>query len=175
MGKITVAMYITLDGVMETPFWTGPYWEDQLSDYQDKAQKEATALLLGRVTFEQFAKAWPESPDPGAPFMNGVGKFVPTTTLKDAYWKAEFIHEDVVERLKALKQEHNMLVYGSAGLTRFLFQNDLVDEYREMVFPIILGQGKKLFDQTSIATTRKFSRVDSAKTAKQVLLNTYTR
>ena len=66
MGRIVVAMYVSLDGVMETPSWTAPYCEETLSDYQDAAQRECTALLLGRITYEQFAAAWPHSPDEGA-------------------------------------------------------------------------------------------------------------
>ncbi len=174
MGKITVAMYISLDGVMETPSWTAPYWEEQLSDYQDQAQREASALLLGRVTFEQFAAAWPSSADEGAPFMNGIDKVVPTTTLSAPYWKAQFLHGDVAQQLQKLRERENLLVYGSAQLVRYLFAQDLVDEYREMVFPLILGQGKKLFDG-SAAGPCQFTRLESQRTPRQVLLNTYRR
>lgn len=173
MGKITVAMYVTLDGVMETPSWTGPYWEDELSDYQDHAQREAQALLLGRITFEQFAQAWPNSRDEGAPFMNGIDKYVPTHTLKDAYWKAQFIHEDVAGTIKRLKEKQNLLVYGSGQLVRFLLKQGLVDEYREMVFPVLLGSGRKLFE--GFQGKAAFSSLESRQTARNVLLNTYRK
>ena len=173
MGKIVVATYITLDGVMESPSWTAPYWDEQLSDYQDQAQKDATALLLGRVTFEQFAQAWPQSKDEGAPFMNGIEKFVPTTTLREEYWNARFLRHDVLKLIASLREQYSLLVYGSAELTRFLFDHGLVDEYREMVFPVVLGEGKKLFEGRRTPLT--FNSLNSVRTEKNVLLNTYTR
>ena len=173
MGRIVVSMYLTLDGVMQSPSWTAPYWDDILSDYQDEAQKRATALLLGRVTFEQFAVAWPASKDEGAPFMNGIEKFVPTTTLTQEYWKGRFLRQDVKKQIEELREQHNILVYGSATLTRFLFNHGLVDEYREMVFPIVLGEGKRLFEGKG--QPFKFKSVKSAVTPNNVLLNTYIK
>jgi dihydrofolate reductase len=172
MGKITVAMYLTLDGVMEMPSWTSPYWEQELSDYQEYAMKHATALLLGRRTFQEFAAAWPESPDEGAPFMNGIEKFVPTTTLSEEYWKAHFLKYDIEKLIRALRDQNNLLVYGSAQLVRYLFAHDLVDEYREMVFPLILGKGKRLFENDG--KPYKFSKLESSRTLRNVLLNTYS-
>lgn len=173
MGSLTVAMYLTLDGVMESPSWTMPYWDDALSAFQDNAQKLADALLLGRVTYQQFAAAWPNSPDEGAPYMNAIRKYVPTTTLAEPSWNARFIQHDTAQEIARLKETMNLLVYGSAGLTRFLFREGLVDEYREMVFPLVLGSGKKLFD--SKGKPCAFSRVQSALTGKGVLLNVYTK
>lgn len=173
MGKIVVATYLTLDGVMESPSWTVEYWEDVLSDYQDAAQKEAEALLLGRVTFQQFAQALPESRDEGAAFMNGIQKYVPTHTLRDEYWNARFLRHDVMNLIAKLGEQMNLLVYGSAELTRSLFFHGLVDEYREMVFPIVLGEGKKLFE--GAGKPFKFGNVVSIRTPRNVLLNTYTR
>ena len=173
MGKIVVATYVSLDGVMETPSWTMNFWDDELSDYQDKAQKEATALLLGRITFEQFASVWPRSKDEGAAFMNDIIKFVPTTTLTEAYWKAHLIKQHVAKEIEELRKRHNLLVYGSATLARFLFDHGLVDEYREMVMPIVLGQGKRLFEGQGKPFS--FSKLESRKTQKNVLLNTYTK
>jgi dihydrofolate reductase len=172
MGKITVAMYITLDGVMEMPSWTSPYWEQELSDYQEYAMKHATALLLGRRTFQEFAAAWPDSPDEGAPFMNGIEKFVPTTTLSEEYWKAHFLKYDIEKLIRALREQNDLLVYGSAQLVRYLFAHDMVDVYREMVFPLILGKGKRLFENDG--KPYKFSKLESSRTARNVLLNTYS-
>lgn len=173
MGKIVVATYVTLDGVMETPSWTMNFWDDELSDYQDSAQKEATAMLLGRVTFEQFASVWPKSEDEGAPFMNDTIKFVPTTTLSEEYWQARFLKQNVVQEIERLREKHNLLVYGSATLTRFLFDHGLVDEFREMVMPIVLGSGKRLFEGKGKPFS--FRKLESHKTEKNVLLNTYTK
>lgn len=173
MGKIAVAMYITLDGVMESPSWTAPYWEDELSLFQDRAQREADALLLGRVTYQQFASAWPQSRDEGAPYMNAIRKFVPSGTLETLSWNAELIRKPVMDEIRKLRAGKNLLVYGSGQLVRALMDEDLVDEYREMVFPIILGQGKKLF--TEGMKPRALSLTASSLTPRGVLLNTYTR
>lgn len=173
MGKLVVAMYLTLDGIMESPSWTAPYWEDELAQYQDQAQKDADALLLGRVTYQQFAAAWPESRDEGAPFMNAIPKYVPTTTLKVPEWQAVFLHRDALAQISQLKDNKNLLVYGSATLTRALFEAGLVDEYREMVFPLLLGKGKRLFDGEG--NPFAFTKVKSSLSEKGVLLNTYSR
>ena len=173
MGKITVAIYTTLDGVFESPSWTAPYWDEALAKYQDEAQKAADSLLLGRFTFEQFAKDWPDSRDEGAPYMNNIEKFVPTTRLDQTYWRANFIRHDAMNEIRRLTIKRSMLVYGSGKLVQGLFNNGLVDEYREMVFPIILGEGRKLFD--SPGKQFAFSKVESRVTPKGVLLNTYTR
>ena len=171
MGRIAVAMYLTLDGVMEAPAWTMPYWEEQLSDFQDMAQKDADALLLGRVTYQQFAAAWPDSPDEGAAYMNGIGKFVPTSTLEKPAWNARFIKKDALAEIGRLRDAKRLLVYGSGQLVRALFEAGLVDEYREMVFPLIAGKGKKLFQGAS--GSRAFSLLSSQSTKKGVLLNVY--
>ncbi len=173
MGRIVVAMYVSLDGVMETPSWTAPYWEETLSSYQDAAQRACTALLLGRITYEQFAAVWPHSPDEGAPFMNGIEKYVPTTTLEQAGWNARLLKGDAAGEIARLRQRQNLLVYGSGQLTRFLFQHGLVDEYRQMVFPVVLGQGMRLFEGQG--APYRFSQLESVRTPKNVLLNTYTK
>ena len=173
MGKITVAIYLTLDGVMESPSWTAPYWEDTLSSYQDKAQEEADALLLGRLTYQQFASAWPHSRDEGAKFMNGIEKFVPSQTLHRLDWNACLIRRPVMDEIRRLRDKKNLLVYGSGQLVRSLFDEGLVDEYREMVFPLILGSGKKLFAEGM--KPRALNLMESRLTPRGVLLNTYTR
>ena len=172
MGKIVVAMYLTLDGVMESPSWTMPYWEDSLAAYQAGAQENAEALLLGRVTFEQFAGAWPNMKEEGASFMNGCVKYVPTTTLRQPQWNGVYIRHKAMDEIRKLREEHNLLVYGSGELVRGLFREGLVDEYREMVFPLLLGSGKRLFDNQGRPFS--FKKVHSSLTEKGVLLNTYT-
>lgn len=173
MGKITVAMYLTLDGVMESPSWTAPYWEEELSGYQDRAQEEADALLLGRVTYQQFAAAWPQSRDEGAAYMNGIRKYVPTGTLRNLNWNAARVKAPVMDEIRLLREKNRLLVYGSGQLVRALFDEGLVDEYREMVFPVILGSGKKLFGEgmKPCALSLRESRL----TPRGVLLNTYTK
>lgn len=173
MGKIIVAMYLTLDGVMESPSWTAPYWEEELSEYQDQAQREADALLLGRVTYQQFAAAWPQSRDEGAAYMNGIRKHVPTGTLKSLSWNAARVKQPVMDEIRKLRENNRLLVYGSGRLVRSLLDEGLVDEYREMVFPVILGTGKKLFTEGMKPCTLHLA--GSRRTPKGVLLNTYTK
>ncbi|NLD34072.1 MAG: dihydrofolate reductase family protein [Clostridiales bacterium] len=173
MGKITVAMYLTLDGVFEAPAWTMPYWDDQLSDYQDKAQQEADALLLGRTTYEEFAAAWPGSRDEGAKYMNEIKKCVPTATLHEPAWQAQLPNGNIEQEIRSLRERHSLLVYGSGQLVRALMGWGLVDEYRQMVFPVITGQGRRLFDGE--VQPCAFRKADSAVTPKGVVLTTYRR
>lgn len=171
MGKIVVAMYLTLDGVMESPSWTVPYWDDSLARFQGEAQAGAEALLLGRVTFEQFAAAWPHMKEEGADFMNGSVKHVATTTLRTPAWNGVYLRHNVMAEIRRLREKKSLLVYGSGQLVRGLFREGLVDEYREMVFPLVLGSGKRLFDSQGKPFT--FRQVSSRLTEKGVLLNIY--
>lgn len=173
MGKLAVAMYLSLDGVFEAPGWTMPYWDDALSNYQDEAQRAATALLLGRRTYEEFAAVWPNSEDEGAAFMNAIPKYVPTQTLKVPTWNAQFMHGGAERDIAELRKRHHLLVYGSGMLVRALLGWGLVDEYRQMVFPVVVGKGRRLFDGE--VKPCQFSKVISVVTPKGVLLNTYTR
>lgn len=148
MGKIAVAMYVTLDGVMEEPSWTSAYFNDEVGQFQNELLFGSSALLLGRITYEGFSEAWPkmEDPDGFADRMNSLPKFVATTTLTEPEWNATFIKDDVAAEIAKLKRgEHNMLVYGSATLFDELLEHDLIDELHLMVFPLVLGEGKKLF------------------------------
>jgi dihydrofolate reductase len=116
------------------------------------------SLLLGRVTYEGFAAAWPDMTDEVgfADKMNSMPKYVVSTTLTDPSWgPVTVIDDDVVNRIAALKQDDgdDILVAGSRTLVQTLFANDLVDEYRLMVFPIVLGSGKRLFGDSETATT----------------------
>jgi dihydrofolate reductase len=162
MGRIAVTEYVTLDGVIEAPgggedFEHGGWsFEFNRGDDGDKFKlgelMAADAQLLGRVTYEGFAKAWPSMTDEAgfAERMNGMPKYVVSTTLSDddADWNnSTVIRDDVAGRISRLKEEidRDILVAGSAKLVGTLAENDLVDEYRLMVFPIVLGSGKRLF------------------------------
>src|SRR5206468_10248415 len=108
--------------------------------------------LLGRVTYEGFAKAWPTMPDTGdfGEHMNGMPKYVVSTTLTHADWQnSTIISKNIVEEIKKLKEQpgQNILVAGSGKLVHTLMQHDLVDEYRFMVHPLVLGSGKRLFTE----------------------------
>lgn len=164
MGKIVVTEFVSLDGVMEDPGgaedfkhggWTFEFESgDEGNQFKLDETLEAEALLLGRVTYEGFAAAWPAMEDPVgfADKMNGMPKYVVSSTLENPDWNNSTVLEgDVAESVAKLKQEIDgvILVGGSAQLAQTLFDNDLVDEVRLMVFPVVLGSGKRLFGETS--------------------------
>jgi dihydrofolate reductase len=164
MGRIVVTEFVSLDGVMEDPGGAEGYkhggWSFQVSrgDEGDKFKldelQEAEAQLLGRVTYEGFAKAWPSITDEAgfAEKMNTMPKYVVSSTLTDPEWQnTTVLSGDVAEEVSKLKQEvdGNILVAGSAQLVQGLLEHDLVDELRLMVYPVVLGSGKSLFGETS--------------------------
>ncbi|MGY3089841.1 dihydrofolate reductase [Hymenobacter sp. UYAg731] len=172
MSKVIAAEYLTLDGVMENPAWTAPYFNDELGEFQSELMTSSDALLLGRVTYEAFAAAWPQMPDaPGADRMNGMPKYVASRTLQTAGWNASIIGGDVPAAVARLKQEpgQNLLIYGSGQLVECLRQHGLIDEYRLMVFPVVLGSGKRLFAEAPT----NFKLVSSHTTSTGVLVLTY--
>ncbi|TDF92319.1 dihydrofolate reductase family protein [Paenibacillus piri] len=148
MGKITVSMYLSLDGVMEEPGdWHMPYWDDEMAKFQSDVFYANDALILGRVTYEGFAAAWPKVKEEGADKMNTMPKYVATTTLEEPQWNASFIKNNIVEEVNRLKRETDQqyLIYGSGQLTRTLMEHNLIDEYHFMVHPVVLGKGKRFF------------------------------
>jgi dihydrofolate reductase len=149
MGKIVAVEYISLDGVMEEPGWSGPYFNEELQKFQYDNLFESDALLLGRVTYEGFKSAWPGMSDEAgfADRMNGLPKYVATRTLVEPEWNASFIEGDVAEAITRLKSAHNtLLINGSAQLVNYLGAHGLIDEYRLMIYPVLVGGGKRLFD-----------------------------
>ncbi len=166
MGRIVVTEFVSLDGVMEDPGgsedfehggWTFRFDRGPEGDqFKLDELMEAEAQLLGRVTYEAFARAWPTMQDPVgfADKMNEMPKYVVSTTLgdEDARWdNSTVIRGDVVSELRALKGrlQGDLLVAGSTTLVRTLLERRLVDELRLMVFPIVLGSGKRLFGDVS--------------------------
>ena len=155
VGKLVVTEFITLDGVVEDPSWSFDFNRgEEGEDFKGDELKAADAQLLGRITYEGFAKAWPTMKDAGwfGDKMNGMPKYVVSTTLKDedATWNnSTVIRNDVEGYVKRLKNElgGDILVAGSANLIQTLAKHNLVDEYRLMVYPIVLGQGKRLFQE----------------------------
>ncbi len=157
MRKIVVTMFLSLDGVMENPGWTFKYWNDEIANFKGEEQLTSDALLLGRVTYQGFAAAWPESKDEGAEQMNSMPKYVVSTTLDKVEWNnSRLIKANIVDEITKLKQQDgkNLLVYGSATLVQTLMQHDLVDSYRLLVYPVVLGEGKRLFQEGSSATLK---------------------
>ena len=152
MTRIVVTEFISLDGVIEEPRWTFQFDRGPEGDkFKYDELFDCDALLLGRVTYQGFAQAWPSmGNDNFGRRMNGIPKYVVSTTLADAdatWGSTTVIRTDVVAGIAALKAQPggNLLVEGSAQLVHTLAQHGLVDEYRLMVFPIVLGGGKRLF------------------------------
>ncbi len=172
MRKVVAAEYLTLDGVMEEPAWTMPYWNDELAQLQGDLLDASDALLLGRVTYQAFAQVWPTSKDEGAEQINNMPKFVASTTLQETEWNATLIEGDVVEEVAQLKQQsgQDRLIYGSGKLVRSLMPHNLIDEYRLMVCPIALGSGQRLFADNSKAN---LELVDTKTTRTGVVVLTY--
>ncbi len=176
MSKLIVTEYVSLDGVMEEPAWTGPYFDEDLAKLQQDLLFASDALLLGRVTYEGFAAAWPSMTDEAgfADRMNSLPKHVASTTLEGPLdWNASLIEGSVAEEVSRLKEQpgQNLLIYGSADLVNTLVQHDLVDEYRLMVFPVVLGSGKRIF--ADLPETKALELVDSKTTGSGVVVLTY--
>jgi dihydrofolate reductase len=159
MRKIVVTEFLSLDGVMENPSWTFPYWNDETARFKGEETTADDILLLGRVTYQGFAAAWPERTDveSGGVYFNGVRKYVVSNTLKSLEWNnSHLISGDVVEEIRKLKQQggETLVVHGSATLAQTLMQHDLVDRYRLLVYPVVLGTGKRLFNEGATATLK---------------------
>lgn len=157
MRKIVVTEFLSLDGVMEHPAWTMPYWNDEIANFKGEESLASDALLLGRVTYQGFAAAWPESKDEGAEYFNSVRKYVVSTTLQKANWNnSVLINDNVVEEISRLRQQDgkDIAVHGSAALVQTLIRHNLVDCFRLLVYPVVLGQGKRLFQDGTIATLK---------------------
>ena len=160
MGRIIVTEFVSLDGVMEAPGGGEDYehagWTFEINrgeegnKFKIKETSDSEALLLGRVTYEGFAKAWPSREGEFADKFNRMPKCVISSTLKKADWNnSTILSGDVTEEITKLKKKlkGNIVVHGSAQLVQALVANDLIDELRLMVFPVILGSGKKLFGE----------------------------
>jgi dihydrofolate reductase len=149
MGRIMAVEYLTLDGVFEEPAWSQPYFDEAVAAFQGEAMQWADALLLGRVTYDGMSQAWPamgNDPSTGGDIMNSIGKFVPTSTLTEPTWNATFLSGDVVEAVSGLKNgTDNLVIYGSGQLTETLRAAGLIDDYRLLICPIVLAEGRKLF------------------------------
>ena len=162
MGRIVVTEFVSLDGVMEDPGGSENFaqggWSFKISrgDEGDKFKLDETfaseALLLGRVTYEGFAEAWPSRDGEFADKFNNMPKYVVSSTLDAPEWKnSTVLKGDLVEEVEKLKREQDgdIVVHGSARLVQTLIEHDLVDELRLMVYPVVLGGGKRLFGETS--------------------------
>jgi dihydrofolate reductase len=161
MGRIVVTEFMSLDGVMQAPGgedFKYPGWSFEFNRGEDgdqfKLQEtlEADALLIGRVTYESFAGAWPSREGPFAEKFNSMPKYVVSSSLENPEWNNTTVLEgDAVEQALKLKEQIDGIIQvpGSLRLVQALFESDLVDELHLMVFPVVLGTGRKLFAETS--------------------------
>jgi dihydrofolate reductase len=177
MRKVVAAEYVTLDGVMSDPAWTSQYFNDELAKYQSEQLLASDALLLGRVTFEGFAAAWPSMVETEGEFavrMNALPKFVASRTLTEPLaWNGTLLKGEVAEEVRKLKEQpgEDILIYGSGRLVNTLHPHGLIDEFRLMVFPVTLGEGAHLFREASGA--RNLKLVDTKTTGTGVAMLTY--
>jgi dihydrofolate reductase len=167
MRKVIVSEYVSLDGVIEDPGgaekfehggWTIPYSNDEIAKFKFDELFASDALLQGRVTYQGFAAAWPSMTDEAgfADRMNSLPKYVVSTTLEEplAWNNSRLIKGNIAEEVARLKQEsgQDVLVFGSGTLTQTLLQYNLIDQYNLLVYPVVLGSGKRLFgDRSNVA------------------------
>ena len=176
MGRVVVAEFISCDGVMEAPeTWSFPFWNDEIAAFKHRELFASGAHLLGRATYQGFAAAWPGRSGEFADRMNALPKYVVSTSLsleEGAWAGTHVIRENVVDEVSKLKQDpgQDILVAGSRTLVQTLVQNDLVDEYHLLVYPIVLGTGKRLFEG---GTKARLKLVDSTTFATGVVALCY--
>jgi dihydrofolate reductase len=184
MGRIVVTEFVSLDGVVEGPGggeefqhagWTFEIDRGKEGErYKLDETLDSEALLLGRRTYERFAAAWPSRGGEFADKFNSMPKYVVSSTLEDPEWNNSSVLEgDVIEEVSKLRQEldGNIVVHGSPTLVRALFAHDLVDELRLMLYPVVLGTGKRLFGETSDKTLLRL--VDTKPVGDGVAILTY--
>jgi dihydrofolate reductase len=171
MGRIVVTEFVSMDGVMQAPGgedfkypgWTFEFDRgDDGNEFKLQETMEADALLIGRVTYESFAGAWPERDGPFADKFNTMPKYVVSSTLEDPEWSnTTVVGSDAVEAARQVKEQVDGVIQvpGSLRLVQELFENDLVDELHLMVFPVVLGTGRKLFAEQSEKSDWKLKEV----------------
>jgi dihydrofolate reductase len=177
MRKIIVTEFISLDGVIENPhLWHFPFWSDEMGAYKFNEVMTHDAQLLGRTTYEGFAAAWPEYEDDSgfADRMNGMPKYVVSTTLENPTWNnTHVIRDNVAGQLQALKAEpgQDILVAGSGKLINSLMDAGVIDEYRLMVHPVVVGKGQRLFEERE--TPASLTLVNTEPLPNGVIVLTY--
>jgi dihydrofolate reductase len=184
--RVVAVEYVTVDGVMQDPGgvgeiehggWSNAYFDEELGKAQFDQLFASDALLLGRVTFDGFAAAWPSMEETEGEFavrMNALPKYVASRTLSEPLpWNGTLLGGDVVEEVAKLKQQpgRDLLIYGSGELVNALHPHGLIDEYTLMVFPVTLGVGKHLFREGTDKSD--LSLTDARTTDSGVALLTY--
>jgi dihydrofolate reductase len=193
MRPLIVNTFLTLDGVMQGPGgpeedptggftyggWSTDYWDEAMGQKMDESMGPGHPfdLLLGRKTYEIFAAHWPYNPDePGAAELNAATKHVASRTLDKVEWEnSSLLEGDLADAVEKLKEQDgpDIHVHGSSDLIQSLLTEDLVDEFRLMIFPLVLGSGKRLFGGGTIPAA--FEVTDSKTATTGVLLVNYKR
>ena len=188
MRKLVVSTFVTLDGVMQAPGgpeedpagsfeyggWTVNYWNEMLDQFMGEFMSKPADLLLGRKTYEIFAGYWPNSTDPGADVLNNAKKYVASRTLTKVDWNnATLLQGDAGQAVRKLKEENGpeLQVHGSSNFLQTLLQHNLIDQFRMLVFPVVIGKGKRLFDQGTVPSGLKL--IEGKTTPSGVILAIY--
>lgn len=190
MRTITVSEFISLDGVIQAPGgpeedptggfahggWTVPYWDDVIGEHMGEATSGGHDLLLGRGTYDIWAAHWPFVDDEFAQSLNAKTKYVASTTLAEPSWENTVVLSgDVAAEVAALKETDgpDLVVCGSAGLIQTLLAADLVDRFDLLIYPVVLGPGKRLFGEGTIG--RSFTVTKSVVAPSGVVIVTYEK
>ena len=188
MRELIVNTFLTLDGVMQAPGgpeedasgsfehgdWSFGYWDDTLDGAMGELMGKPFDLVLGRKTYEIFAAYWPQSQEDGAKELNAATKHVASTTLSQLEWEnSHLIEGDVVAGVRALKEQDGpeLQVHGSAALLQTLIGGGVVDEFRVLIFPVLLGTGKRLFGDGTVPEGLEL--VSSKTSSSGVIIATY--
>jgi dihydrofolate reductase len=190
--KLTTTMFVSVDGVMQGPGgpeedrsggferggWLVPYFDDETGQFMDQVFRRVDAFLLGRRTYDIFAGSWGKMADPGddpvAVGLNTLPKYVASTTLKDPEWaNTTVLSGDVASAVRELKEQpgRELQVHGSGTLVRWLLDNDLVDELNLVIFPVVVGDGTRLFPDKGLDTALEL--VESRTTPSGVTIQVY--
>lgn len=192
MTRLVVVNFLSLDGVMQSVLsadedreggfehggWVLPYADDTVAEFMRDSTVHASGMLLGRRTYEIFAVTWPyaDANDAAVAAMNRMPKYVVSRTLDRAEWEnSTILGGDLPAEIDALKRRPggDLVVFGSGGLIRSLIEHDLIDEYRILLFPLLLGSGKRMFDDSGALA--RLSLVDVQRSATDVMILTYRR
>lgn len=190
MRKVLATAFISLDGVMQAPGgpeedptggfkfggWTAPYWDDAIGQVMGGIFSVPYELLLGRKTYEIFNAHWPHAKDdPFADALNNVRKYVATTSKAPLTWQNSIAIHDVPKDIARLKQEDGptLMTQGSSDLIQTLLKHDLIDRFTLLIYPVVLGKGKRLFGTGTLPGTLRL--VDSKASPSGVTINTYER
>lgn len=192
MAELTITTFLTLDGVMQAPGkpdedtsgnfpyggWVFPLADEDMGKVMVDIFSRADAFLLGRTTYDIFAAHWPRVTDPNDPIavkLNSLPKFVASHSRNAFNWNPVSPVRDVVKEIAGIKKKFSreVQVHGSCGLAQTLIENDLIDEYRFLTFPVVLGTGKRLFGAGAVPSTLKLIR--SSTTGKGVIVSVYRR